>query len=89
VRPTNTGVRGNERERDIYCSPHKKWEQRLKMAAPISESYPGELGEHVWSKSWVWVAGMAVKTGRGHSGPWGDFLDLGHCLVKRDIEFLL
>jgi hypothetical protein len=22
----------------------------------------------------------------GHSGPWGDFLDLGHSLVKKDIE---
>jgi hypothetical protein len=31
----------------------------------------------------VWVAEMATKTRRGHFGPWGDFLSLGHCLVKR------
>jgi hypothetical protein len=42
------------------------------------------VGEILWSK--VSVAVMAVKTGRDHSASWVDFLDLGNCLVKRDIE---
>jgi hypothetical protein len=25
---------------------------------------------------------MAIKTRRDYFGPWDDFLDLGHCLVK-------
>jgi hypothetical protein len=32
---------------------------------------------------------MAVKAGRGYFGPSGDFLSLGHCLVKRDMSNLL
>jgi hypothetical protein len=52
----------------------------------ISLSYTGLLGEHIWSKVMSLGGDMAVKTGRGRFGPWGEFLDLGHCLVKRDFE---
>jgi hypothetical protein len=50
-----------ERERNISCSPHRKWEQKLKMVVFISQSYSGELGEYMWSKV---MAEMAVKQGR-------------------------
>jgi hypothetical protein len=34
------------------------------------------------------VAEVATKTGSGHFDPWDDCLDLGHCLDKKDVEFL-
>jgi hypothetical protein len=40
--------------------------ERLKMVAPISKSYTGELEEYIWSKIMDLVAEMAVKTRRGH-----------------------
>jgi hypothetical protein len=59
-----------KRERDISCSPHRKWEQILKMVVPISLSYSGELGEYTWSKVIGLGVELAVKTGRDHFDPW-------------------
>jgi hypothetical protein len=41
-------------------------------------------GPHLLGVSWM--AEMMVKTGRGHFGPQGDFLDFGHCVLNRDFE---
>jgi hypothetical protein len=39
---------GRQRERDISCSPWRKWEQKLKMVVLISQLYTGQLVEYTW-----------------------------------------
>jgi hypothetical protein len=41
---------GRGREKNISCSPQRKWEHRLKMVVPNSKFYTGELGEYSWLK---------------------------------------
>jgi hypothetical protein len=69
-----------ERERNISCSPQRKWEQRLKMVAPSLSLLVESWGHRVKDNVSEWLRWL--EAGRGHPGPSKTWLcNLGSCLT--------